>query len=302
MKEKEKKSGMRKVIKKFLELRKDRADFREIKKRIKANNLLKDLPADELENWKIRTNDVLSSPDNHKIICADNAGTLSSDGLLVMHNGLKIKPLSYYGYPVLKMLLENKGIHEPQEEYAFQEVLKSMPDKAVMIELGAYWSFYSMWFNKQVKNPSNFMIEPWEIQHGIRNFKLNNLAGNFFQHYIADKPGVHTDGSKIISVDSFVKDQKIQFVDILHSDIQGNELLMLNGAKEILSAHKVGYIFISTHSDSLHSDCKKFLLDLNYLEVCSADMKETCSYDGLLVFKNPNYQGVEKIQISLKES
>jgi hypothetical protein len=44
-----------------------------------------------------------------------------------------------------------------------------------MIELGAFWSFYSMWFNKEVENAINYMVEPdsFNLGQGKRNFKLN---------------------------------------------------------------------------------------------------------------------------------
>jgi hypothetical protein len=273
----------------------------EIEKRVANNTLLKDLNEDELRDWSQRIALVLSSPDNKKIKCVENAGTLKN-GLLVMHNGIVIEPLSYYGYPILKMLLNNRGIHEPQEEYVFQEILKEIPVGATMIELGAYWSFYSMWFNKNIKNARNYMIEPCNVEYGITNFKYNKLNGNFFQYYIADKPSINKDGSVNISVDSFMKDNNIEFVDILHSDIQGYELSMLKGAHNLLTKRKVGYVFISTHSDDLHADCEALMDDMGFIRLCSANLQETYSQDGLLVYKNPEYKGIEKIEISLREN
>jgi hypothetical protein len=276
-----------------------RIEIKEIKLRIKNNNLLKDLSDNELDHWNKRIENVLNSEDNLKINCVKKAGTLKGN-LLMMHNGLFIQPLSYYGYPVLKMLLDNKGIHEPQEEYVFQEILKEMPKGATMIELGAFWSFYSMWFNKKVKNAQNYMIEPYDLESGIRNFKLNNLKGNFFRYSIADKNEIQENGLETITIDSFINENYIDFVDILHSDIQGFEVVMLQGAENLLKQRKVGYIFISTHSDQIHSNCIKFLEHLNYIQVCSANIQESYSWDGLLVYKNPEYKGVEKLNISLR--
>ncbi|MBI4681229.1 MAG: hypothetical protein HY753_08545 [Nitrospirae bacterium] len=104
---------------------------------------LKYLLPDKRQWWERRINDVLSCPDNKFIPRVNNAGSIK-DGFLVMHNGIKVLPLSYSGYPMLKMLIENKGVHEPQEERVFFEILKKMPERAVMMELGCYWSFYSM--------------------------------------------------------------------------------------------------------------------------------------------------------------
>src|SRR5579863_1096500 len=250
----------------------------EIEKRIADDTLLEDLSEAELQDWSRRISLVLSSPDNDKVSCVENAGTLK-DGLLVMHNGIVIEPLSYYGYPILKMLLNNRGIHEPQEEYVFQEVLKEMPVGATMIELGAYWSFYSMWFNMTIKDAKNYMIEPCNMEYGKANFKYNNLKGDFFRYYVADKPSANEDGSFNISVDSFMRDNQIDFVDILHSDIQGYELLMLKGAQQLLTKRKVGYVFISTHSDDLHADCKQLMDAMGFIQLCAANLEETYSQD-----------------------
>jgi hypothetical protein len=288
-----------KLYKKYCERKNNRFFITNIRERIATNSLLKDLTEDQLDHWNKRIETVLVSGDNSKIKCVKNAGKLKGH-LLVMHNGIVIEPLSYYGFPVLKMLVNNKGIHEPQEEYAFQEVLNEMPAGATMIELGAYWSFYSMWFNKRVKNAINYMIEPAHLDEGIKNFKLNNLSGNFFKAYIGDTCSVAEDGINIISVDCFTRDNKIEFVEILHSDIQGFELLMLKGAINLLSEKRVGYIFISTHSNELHTDCMKFLESLDYLLICSANLQQSYSWDGLLVYKNPEFKGVQKLDISLR--
>jgi hypothetical protein len=296
-----KKSFVYSLYKKYNKRRLNKIRLLEIEKRIADNTLLKDLNEDELHDWSQRIALVLSSPDNKKINCVENAGEMK-DGLLVMHNGIVIEPLSYYRYPILKMLLNNRGIHEPQEEYVFQEVLKEMPVGATMIELGAYWSFYSMWFNKSIENAKNYMIEPCNIEYGITNFEYNKLKGNFFQYYITNKPSVNEDGSVNISVDSFIADNNIDFVDILHSDIQGYELLMLNGAHNLLTRRKVGYVFISTHSDELHADCERVMDEMGFIQLCSANLGETYSQDGLLVYKNPEYKGIEKIEISLRKN
>jgi len=152
----------------------------EIKKRLANDTLLKDYKGEELDTWNERIALVLASADNQKIKYVEDAGTFKGKWL-VMHNGIIIDPLSYYGFAMLKILRDNRGIHEPQEEYVFQEVLKDIPEGATMIELGAYWSFYSMWFNKEVKNAKNYMIEPWNIDSGRMNFELNKLEGKFFQ-------------------------------------------------------------------------------------------------------------------------
>lgn len=51
----------------------------------------------------------------------------------------------------------------------------------------------------------------------------------------------------------------INFINILHSDIQGAEYEMLLGAEKTFKDKKIGYIFISTHSNDVHNKCLEFL-------------------------------------------
>jgi hypothetical protein len=219
-----------------------------------------------------------------------------------MHNGLKIEPLSYYGYPMLNMLMKTKGIHEPQEERAFLNVLEVLPSEPKMLELGSYWSFYSMCFLRRFPQGESFLVEPTAegLEFGKSNFRINSLEGNFLQAYIGAQDGIADDGIDVISVDAFMDKNAIDFVDILHADIQSHELLMLRGAQKLLSEKKAGYIFISTHSNELHYGCKRTLEENGFEIVASLDIEQTYSFDGLIVAKNPKYPGVEPLKLSEK--
>lgn len=155
--------------------------------------------------WEKRISNVLNSPDNILIPKVKNAGMIKF-GKQVMHNGLKIHLGSYYGPEYSKMLYLSKGVHEPQEERIFMEVLKTLPPGSLMIEMGSFWSFYSMWFNKEVKEAINYMIEPdhFNIGQGKRNFKLNGMKGHFTQAFVGQEPG-ELGGRAIINMDGFVK-------------------------------------------------------------------------------------------------
>lgn len=85
--------------------------------------------------WQKRIDDVKSCPDNANINRVENAGKVFK-GKQYMHNGLKIHLGSYYGPEVSRQLIVNKGVHEPQEEYVFQEVIKRIRKNATMLELG----------------------------------------------------------------------------------------------------------------------------------------------------------------------
>ncbi len=66
-------------------------------------------------NYFDRFRSILSDPLNEKIKRDKNSGEII-DGYLIMHNGLKITPNSYYDN-FSDILRLNGGVHEPQEEY-----------------------------------------------------------------------------------------------------------------------------------------------------------------------------------------
>ncbi len=272
------------------------------KERLNLSKLdLSHLDKTDKANWENRIADVVSCPDNHYIPRHEYAGKIIN-GNLVLHNGLMISPLSYCGYPMLRLFMENKGVHEPQEERVFQEILKELPDDSAMIELGSYWSFYSMWFKTVLKKSCCYMIEPNKscLKLGKKNFRINSLQGKFFNYTI----GHHHNKGVVpsISIDKFIEREQIDFIHILHSDIQGQEYNMLRGVEKSIQEMKIGYFIISTHSNKLHYQCKQFLERYKFVTVASADIDQTFSYDGLLVMKAPYFKGIDRVEISLKGS
>ncbi len=256
------------------------------------------------KNYKVspalekRIENVLSSKDNDFIPKVADAGQIKS-GKQIMHNGLKIYLGSYYGPEYSRMLLLSKGIHEPQEERVFMEVLKTLPSNSLMIEMGAFWSFYSMWFNKEIKGAVNYMIEPdaFNLGQGKRNFRLNKMQGTFIQAFIG-KSTTHNNSGDTVCIDDFVKKHSISFIHMLHSDIQGFEYEMLVGAENTFTEKKIGYVFISTHSNELHYNCLNYLKQKRFVIIASADIDESYSEDGLIVARAPYFSGIDTVDIS----
>jgi hypothetical protein len=88
-----------------------------------------------------RFREVISDPLNLLIERVPMAG-LVEQGEVYLHNGNRV-PLSgegaYYG-AFSQLLIVNRGVHEPLEEFVFQQLLKSLGEAPVMLELGAYWA------------------------------------------------------------------------------------------------------------------------------------------------------------------
>ena len=55
-----------------------------------------------------------------------------------------------------------------------------------------------------------------------------------------------------VSVDWLLDHYSIDKVDILHADIQHNEMQLLNGSSKSLSDNKIDFIFLATHSNYVH--------------------------------------------------
>ena len=128
------------------------------------------------DEWVSRINTVILSPDNQCIKRVIDAGEIKGD-TQIMHNGIKIHAGSYYGDGNTILLYRNQGVHEPQEEKVFEEIIGLLPPNSVMLELGAFWAFYSMSFQQKVHKGINYLIEPdpHALLSGKNNFRLNKL-------------------------------------------------------------------------------------------------------------------------------
>lgn len=200
------------------------------------------------------------------------------------------------------MLIANRGVHEPQEERAFAEVLRFIKPGSCMLELGAFWSFYSLWFLNDVPSAKCFIVEPdaTALAAGRLNFQINRRKAVFEQAFVGDPRKRSDDGTPFITVDDFCSRHGIDQLAILHADIQYAELEMLEGARNLLERHGADFVFISSHSDALHYACIDVLRGFGYAILASADLSETYSWDGLIVARSPKAVGPDTLCINHK--
>ncbi|WP_395739481.1 FkbM family methyltransferase [Prosthecobacter sp.] len=238
--------------------------------------------------WKARAILVQSCPDNGRLSRVADAGSVG-DGLQVMHNGIRVLADSYYGRDGTSLITANRGCHEPQEEVVFDAIVKAIPSGGTMMELGAYWGFYSLWFAKEVSDSRVHLVEPesLNLEMGKKNFQINGCHGQFTQAYIGSADGMAPDGIRITCVNTLMAENGLEHLHVLHSDIQGFELEMLHGASALLKSRRIDYLFVSTHSDDLHQKCEDFLVNSGYQILASVNLKESYSVDGILVASSP---------------
>jgi len=242
--------------------------------------MIEKAPADDFPG---RFREIISDPLNLLIRRVPDAGIVR-DGLVCLHNGIKV-PFSgagayYDGFS--QILALNWGVHEPLEEFVFQQVIKTLQSAPTMLELGAYWGHYSMWLKVQRPSARVYLVEPEaeNIEAGKANFLRNGFEGDFTQAFV---------GNGHLQVDRFLEERKIDRLDILHSDIQGYEMEMLSCCKDLLANKRIKYAFISTHSQELHRDTIAILESFDYRVEAAADFEhETTSYDGFVFASAPS--------------
>lgn len=249
--------------------------------------------------WNGIVNNALRCTDCDSVPKVDNAGEVFTDDKIqyqLMHNGVLIHEGCYHGKWMTDVIKVGRGHHEPQEEKLFYEVLKYIPKNSVMVECGSFWAYYSLWFNKIVKNGRNIMIEPnpEKLEIGKLNFQLNNFEGEFFNGVIStlsQEPSMfYDDHLNTISVPSIPIDYlfihaDIDKINILHADIQGNEETLLNSAKDSLTNNKIDFLFLATHSPN--NIFIEILKSYNYHILESFEVEESWFDDGLILACSP---------------
>lgn len=243
------------------------------------------------KTWDERVAIALRSSDNAHIPRVPEAGGVR-DGWLTMHNGLRVSIDSYYDPGAMELMRKNRGVHEPQEERVFQAVLPRLRPDATMVELGAYWCFYSMWFAREVGRETRCVCieaDPKNLDAGRRNVAHNALGARFeFVHAFADgQDGTGEDGVARVSVPGLMRAHGLDVIDLLHADVQGAERAVLEGAEAELRAGRIRHVFVSTHSVNLHAECLRLLRRCGYHIAADVSPRESFSYDGLIVASAP---------------
>lgn len=235
-----------------------------------------------------RYREIISDPVNLLIRRVPMAGVVAQ-GMVTLHNGLQVPvagPGSYYD-TFSDILIFNRGVHEPLEEFAFQQMLPLVGPAPTMLELGAYWAHYSMWMQQRHPDARNWMVEAEaaNVEVGRQNFIRNQMRGTFIQSTV---------GTGGFEVDAFMaSDGAPERLSVLHSDIQGFELQMLLGATQTFALQKVDYAFISTHSQDIHAAVVEIMTVMGYrIEVSSDFAHSSTSMDGLVLASHPDRPAV----------
>lgn len=249
------------------------------------------------------------------------AGTVVTDGdgarVQIMHNGLRVLEDGYCGAWMTELITRCQGHHEPQEELVFHEVLSRMPAEATMIELGAWWSYYTLWFLQDRPGRRAVAVEPDPERRalGEANAARNGVSPKFMAGFAGGKPAdsapfMLDNGQKIsiprLTVPQVMRMNGLETLDLLHCDAQGAEVAVLGSVAQLLSEGRIRTVIVSTHHHTItgdpltHQRCMAAIEEYGGTIFAEHDVHESFSGDGLIAARfGPDQAGWPVIPLSL---
>lgn len=219
----------------------------------------------------------------------------------VMHEGTKVLAGGYYGSWMQEIIERLQGHHEPQEELVFQSLLPRMRPGSLMLEVGSFWAYYTNWFLGAVPQSRAICVEP-DLHYllcGRTNLALNDRHAETHEACVGGRAADavpfrrESDGREVrIPRYDWAKLVEIAdggFVDLLHVDVQGAELALLESLPDEGCDKLLRFVVVSTHHASIsgsattHRDCLMRLIRCGGRILCEHSVAESFSGDGLIV-------------------
>lgn len=181
------------------------------------------------------------------------------------------------------------GSYELDKQKLFERTIQ--PGK-VVYDLGANVGFYTLLSSVIVGASGKvyaFEPLPRNINYLRQHMKINQVENvQIIEAAISDKTGEVTfnegadpstgriDGNgaiyvKCVALDQLYASNEVLAPDFMKIDIEGGELLALQGARQIIEKHHP-VIFLATHGNEVHVQCLKLLASFGY-EVRSVDQR-----------------------------
>lgn len=256
-------------------------------------------------NERFRIEMTTSCRDTDKLEKVQYAGRMLEEHgsrVQVMFNGIRVPAGGYFGDWMSEIIERLKGHHEPQEELIFHELMKHVPAGGAMIELGAFWAYYSAWFLRGGPDTRRAIaVEPdgVHLEVGRETARLNDLDVEFVQACVGDHhedviefdtaDGHGTFAIPMVTVPEVMAERGLDRLEILHCDTQGQELRVIESCEELLRSGKIRFVVVSTHSHHIsgdpliHQKCLAALTVYGGRVLAEHDVHESFSGDGLIV-------------------
>jgi len=173
------------------------------------------------------------------------------------------------------------GTYEIEKQKLFTQTVES---GATVYDIGANVGFYTL-LSSVLVGPQGcvYAFEPLPRNVGFlrEHIRLNGIANaTVVEAAVSDRSGeTNFDDStgsatghikpsgglriKMVKLDEFIADNNLPSPDCLKIDVEGDEMLVLWGAKLLLKSQRPK-LFLSTHSAELRDQCCAFLTSLGY--------------------------------------
>ena len=181
-------------------------------------------------------------------------------------------------------------------------LLKEVQENDVVWDVGASYGIYSVFFGKIAKSGKVYAFEPEASTCKLleKNIKLNELKNIFIQKYALGDTnekilfyqsksaniGTHSilkrsdypvsSKGKLIQVktaDAIIKNKDVFLPDVIKIDVEGAEMMVLNGMKSLLREGNIRILQIEIHPKLLNlmnvkeEDVKNFIESFGYIPV-----------------------------------
>ena len=218
----------------------------------------------------------------------------------VMHEGTLVEAGGYYGDWMVQIIRGLKGHHEPQEELVFHYLVNQCRPGSTIVEIGAFWAYYTNWYLGAVAGSSAVCVEPDanNVACGKRNLALNGRSATWINacvgHEHAAEVTIRRESDEATvsvpchSLDSLLESIGRRPIEMLHVDCQGAELPLLESCCRAAREGLLRFVVISTHHASIsgspttHQDCLRQLENLGASILCEHTVEESFSGDGLI--------------------
>jgi len=171
-----------------------------------------------------------------------------------------------------------------KEYYLFCSMLdKIKQSDPVMIEIGCFWAVWSLFFRNRFPDGKNILIElgKRQLTIGLTNFDLNGFNSiNYHGGFFLNQSGTFNNKEADIEYDKLENesdmvgpeldfleiydDQNLDIIDLIHMDIQGSELLLIEQIEDLIINGKILNFIIATHSQAIHSRIEIILTNAGY--------------------------------------
>lgn len=221
----------------------------------------------------------------------------------IMHNGLRVVAGGYHGDWMAQIIRALRGHHEPQEERVFHALLDFVRHGSLIVELGAFWSYYTLWYLTEIPGSNAICVEPdpSNFEVGRRNIALNGATERVRQvaawvgGSALDRASFVCETAQaprelpMVDMNAVAALAEGRVIELLHMDVQGFELPFIRSMTKAVADRKLRFVVVSTHHGSIsgsattHADCIKAIEALGGHVLVEHDVQESFSGDGLIV-------------------